>query len=82
MFIAGTFTSIQNQRAGNTTSYTRAGLASYNLTTGLVDAGFAPTFGGEQVNSVAVTPDGTKLYAAGSSAPSTAWPRRASPAST
>ncbi|MET0837577.1 MAG: PKD domain-containing protein [Marmoricola sp.] len=65
VFIAGSFTSIQNQRPGNTTSYAQAGLASYDLTTGLVDASFRPNFGGEEVDSVAVTPDGTKLYVAG-----------------
>ncbi len=65
VFIAGTFTSIQNQRPGNTTSYAQAGLASYSLDTGLVDASFRPNFGDEEVNSVAVTPDGTKLYAVG-----------------
>ncbi len=65
VFIAGTFTSIQNQRPGNTTTYAQAGLASYSLDTGLVDASFRPNFAGEEVNSVAVTPDGTKLYAVG-----------------
>ena len=65
VFIAGTFTSIQNQRPGNTQTYPQAGLASYNLDTGLVDANFRPNFAGEEVDSVAVTPDGTKLYAAG-----------------
>ncbi len=65
VFIAGTFTSIQNQRPGNTTTYQQAGLASYNMDTGLVDAGFTPDFNGEEVRSVAVTPDGTKLFAAG-----------------
>ena len=67
VFIAGTFTSIQNQAQGNTTSYPQAGLASFNLDTGLVDASFRPTFGGDdpEVHSVAVTPDGSKLYAVG-----------------
>ena len=65
VFIAGTFTSIQNQRPGNTQTYNQAGLASYNLDTGLVDASFRPNFAGAEVNSVAVTPDGTKLFAAG-----------------
>ncbi len=65
VFVAGTFTSIQNQRPGNTTTYPQAGLASYNLDTGLVDASFRPDFGGAVVNSVAVTPDGTKLFVAG-----------------
>ncbi len=65
VFVAGSFTSIQNQRPGNTTTYQQAGLASYNLDTGLVDADFRPDFGDREVLSVAVTPDGTKLYASG-----------------
>ena len=65
VFIAGSFTSIRNQRSNNTTSYTRTGLASYNLTTGLVDASFRPTFGGGGVDAVEATPDGTRLYVAG-----------------
>ena len=64
VFIAGTFTSIQNQRPGHTETYAQAGLASYNLDTGLVDAAFTPNFAGEEVDSVATSPDG-KLYAAG-----------------
>jgi len=66
VFIAGTFTSIQNQRPGNTTSYPRAGIASYNLSTGLVDTGFNPQVAGGGVDSVEATPDGTKLYITGS----------------
>lgn len=65
VFIAGTFTSIQNTAAGNTTNYAQAGLASYNLNTGLVDATFRPTFGGGGVNSVEASPDGTKLFVGG-----------------
>ncbi len=66
VFIAGTFTSIQNQRSGNTTTYTRNGIASYNMTTGLVDTGFYPRIGGGGVDSVEATPDGTKLFITGS----------------
>ena len=65
VFVAGTFTSIANQRPGNTTSYSRPGLASYNLDTGLVDATFAPTFGSGGVDAVESSPDGTRLYIAG-----------------
>ena len=43
VFIAGSFTTIQNRRSTNNTTYTQRGLASYNLTTGLVDTGFRPT---------------------------------------
>ena len=65
VFIAGTFTSIQNRRSNNTTTYTQRGLASYNLTTGLVDTGFRPTFGSGNVDAIEASPDGTKLYVAG-----------------
>ena len=65
VFVAGTFTSIQNQRSNNTASYAQAGLASYNLDTGLVDTSFRPDFAGADLFSVEATPDGTKLYAAG-----------------
>ena len=65
VFVAGTFSSIQNQRSGNTTTYTRPGLASYNLDTGLVDATFAPTFGSGSVDAVEASPDGTRLYISG-----------------
>ena len=66
VFIAGTFTTIQNQRSGNTTSYPRNGLASYNLTTGLVDTGFNPKIAGGNVETMAFTPDNTKLFVTGS----------------
>ncbi len=65
VFIAGTFTTIQNQRSNNTTTYTQRGLASYNLTTGLVDTGFRPNFGTGRVDAVEASPDGTKLYVSG-----------------
>ena len=41
-------------------------LASYNYQTGLIDTAFRPTFGGGGVNAVEASPDGTKLYVAGS----------------
>jgi large repetitive protein len=68
VFIAGSFTSIQNQRPSGTaatTTYTRTGLASYSLTTGLVDTGFNPRFTGG-VDTIAFTPDNTKLFVTGS----------------
>ena len=46
VFIAGSFTTIQNQRSDNTTTYTRDGFASYNMNTGLVDTGFNPDIAG------------------------------------
>ena len=65
VFIAGSFTSIQNNAGNNTTSYNQAGLASYNLNTGLVDSQFRPSFNGG-VAAVEATPDGTKLFVGGS----------------
>ena len=66
VFIVGTFTTIQNQRSDNTTTYTRNGVASYNMNTGLVDAGFNPVLAGGGADAVEATPDGTKLYITGS----------------
>jgi PKD repeat protein len=65
VFIAGTFSSLQNT-TGNTAVVNQRYLASYNYQTGLIDTGFRPTFGGGGVNAVEASPDGTKLYVAGS----------------
>ena len=65
VFIVGTFTSIQNQRTGNTTTYTRNGIASYDMNTGLVDTTFDPQVTGGEVEAVEASPDGTRLYIAG-----------------
>ena len=65
VFVAGNFTSIQNRVTGNTTRYAQAGLASFNLNTGLVDAAFRPVFGLGGVQAVEASPDGTRLYVAG-----------------
>jgi large repetitive protein len=64
VFIAGSFTSLANTIAP-TTTVNQAGLASYNINTGLIDTNFRPTFNGA-VNAVEASPDGTKLYVAGS----------------
>jgi PKD repeat protein len=64
VFVVGTFTSIRNNTTTNTTSYAQRYVASFNLTTGLVDASFRPTFDGA-VNAIEASPDGTKLYVAG-----------------
>ncbi len=64
VFVVGTFTSIRNNTGTNTTSYAQRYVASFNLTTGLVDASFRPTFDGA-VNAIEASPDGTKLYVAG-----------------
>jgi PKD repeat protein len=65
VFIAGTFSSLQNT-TGNTAVVNQRFLASYNWSTGLIDTGFRPTFGGGGVTAVEASPDGTKLYVAGS----------------
>jgi len=65
VFIAGTFSSLQNT-TGNTAVVNQRFLASYNYQTGLIDTAFRPTFGGGGVNAVEASPDGTRLYVAGS----------------
>jgi PKD repeat protein len=65
VFVAGTFTSIRNNTATNTTSYAQPYLASFNIDTGLVDTTFRPTFGGGGVTEIAASPDGTKLFVVG-----------------
>ena len=64
VFIAGSFTSIANTIAP-TTTINQAGLASYNINTGLIDTTFRPTFGGGGVSAVEASPDGTKLFVGG-----------------
>ncbi len=66
VFIAGTFSSLQNTTGANTSPVGQRFLASYNYQTGLIDTAFRPTFGGGGVNAVEASPDGTKLYVAGS----------------
>ena len=65
VFIAGGFTSAANSVAP-TTTVNQPYLLSYNLTSGLIDTNFRPTFGGGGVTAVEATPDGTKLFVAGS----------------
>ena len=65
VFVAGSFTSLQNT-TGNTATVNQAYLAAYNLNTGLIDTTFRPTFGGGGVNAVEASPDGTKLFVGGS----------------
>ena len=65
VFIAGSFTQLQNTTGANTQTINQPGLASYNLQTGLVDATFRPTFNGS-VQAVEASPDGTKLFVGGS----------------
>jgi PKD repeat protein len=63
-YVAGTFSSLQN--AGGGTTVNQRFLAAFNIDTGQIDTGFRPTFGGGGVNAVEASPDGTKLYVAGS----------------
>lgn len=65
VFIAGNFTSIANT-VSPTTTINQPGLASYNMTTGLIDTSFRPTFGGGGVRAVEASPDGSKLFVGGS----------------
>lgn len=64
VYVVGGFTSIRNNATGNTTNYNQPYIAAFNLATGLVDAGFRPTFD-NGVTDVEASPDGTKLYVAG-----------------
>jgi large repetitive protein len=64
IYVVGGFTTIRNNAGGNTTSYNQRYLAAFNLQTGLVDAGFRPTFD-NTVSDVEASPDGTKLFVAG-----------------
>jgi hypothetical protein len=63
VFIAGSFTSIAN-KTGNTTPINQRYLAAYDYKTGRVDTTFRPTFDGS-VQAVEASPDGTKLFVAG-----------------
>ena len=63
-FVAGTFTSLTNT-TGDRATVAQAGLAAFNLDTGLVDTSFRPTFAGGGVSAVEASPDGTRLYAGG-----------------
>ncbi|MFT3874342.1 MAG: PKD domain-containing protein [Nocardioides sp.] len=65
VYVAGGFSSIRNNTSGNTTNYDQRFLAAFNLTTGLVDANFRPTFSGGGVSDIEASPDGTKLFVAG-----------------
>jgi large repetitive protein len=65
VFIAGTFSSLQNTTGANTAPVNQRFLASYNYNTGLIDTTFRPTFGGGGVTAVEASPDGTKLNVTG-----------------
>lgn len=63
VFVAGTFTSIADV-SGTTTPLPQRSLAAYDINTGRIDRNFRPTFNGG-VNAVEASPDGTKLFVAG-----------------
>jgi large repetitive protein len=65
VYVAGGFTSLRNQTATNTTTVNQAYLAAYDLSTGLISTQFRPVFGEGTVDAVEASPDGTKLYVAG-----------------
>ncbi len=74
VYVVGTFATVVNDvRANgatpaNTTSYPQARVAAYDLSTGLVDPAFRPSFAGNgsfEVNSLEASPDGTRIYVAG-----------------
>lgn len=61
VFVAGTFTSITDSVGSVTQRY----LVAYDYTTGRIDRTFRPTFN-NGVSAVEASPDGTKLFVAGS----------------
>ena len=61
VFVAGSFTSVT---ATNGQTINQRGLVAYNWSTGQLDTTFRPTFDGG-INAVEATPDGTKLFVAG-----------------
>ncbi len=65
VYVAGGFTGGRNNAAGNTATVDQADLMKFDLTTGLIDTAFRPTFGGGGVQDVEASPDGTKLFVAG-----------------
>lgn len=65
VYVAGSFTSARPAGAPPGTGETpRANMLAYDLTTGELVPSFAPVFNG-QVKDLAVSPDGTRLYAGG-----------------
>ena len=63
-YVVGSFSSIRNQRPGNTTTYNQRRVAAFDLETGLVDTSFRPTFD-RSVEEIEASPDGSRLYAVG-----------------
>ncbi len=65
VYVAGQFTTARPAGAApGTNTVPRANMLAYNLTTGALITTFAPVFDA-QVKSLSMSPDGTRLYAAG-----------------
>lgn len=65
VFVGGKFTKARPAgAAAGTSESTRNNMLSYNVTNGVLNPGFAPSFNG-QVRAVATSPDGTVVYAGG-----------------
>ena len=65
VYVAGDFTSARPAGAApGTNEVPRKNMLAYDLQTGVLKTGFAPTFNGK-VRAMAVSPDGTKLYVGG-----------------
>lgn len=64
VFVAGTFTSLQNT-TGTNPVVSQPHLAAYNLDTGRIDTTFRPRFGGGGVTAVEASPNGSRLYVTG-----------------
>jgi len=64
-FVGGSFTTARPAgAAAGTGTVTRNDMLAYDVTTGVLRSGFAPSFNG-QVRGVAVSPDGAVVYAVG-----------------
>ncbi|MEY2848657.1 MAG: hypothetical protein RI885_1322 [Actinomycetota bacterium] len=65
VYAVGEFTTAQPAgAAAGTSTVPRSNMLAYNLTTGALISGFAPTFNG-RINSVDATPDGSKVFVGG-----------------
>ena len=65
VYVGGKFSNARPAGAAAGTNLTpRANILAYDITTGVLIDSFAPTFNG-QIQSLAASPDGTRLYAAG-----------------
>jgi PKD repeat protein len=64
-FVAGGFTSLSD-RSGGGAPVAQAYLAAFDLDTGRVDTTFRPVFGNGDVRAVEASPDGSRLFVAGS----------------